>query len=404
MTRRSVALLLWLGWLAGCGGDTARDEPPPARADPASRAAPDGGLRLGLWVLAQGSSRTLERPDGVSRLLEHAARLGVSDLFVQLYREGRSWYASPHADRSPFERMAASGGAERLRVLVDGAHARGMRVHAWFNALMLHSNADAPLLRRVGREGVLLDRRGRSLLDYPGFDVPEPDRGAYRLGTPGLWLDPAVPAVADALADEVRALAAAAPWLDGLHLDFIRYPMAVPLVPGSRFEGLDFGYGEQAKARYVEQNQGRFERGERWDDFRRARVGDLVRRLGAEVPPGWERSAAVIAYADRAYLSALQDWRSWLEDGALDFAVAMAYSRDDRLLRQIAHGLRGGVGGDRVWIGLGAWLFVAEPDRIARQIAIGREVQPAGLALFSYDALADSPSALATLRAEPPRS
>jgi hypothetical protein len=91
--------------------------------------------------------------------------------------------------------------------------------------------------------------------------------------------------------------------------------------------------------------------------------------------PGLELSAAVWAYADRAYLSLYQDWRGWLDDGVLDFAVPMAYTRDDRLLRQMARAAIGGVGGPRVWLGLGAWLFAGEPARARAQRA-------AGIALF----------------------
>ncbi len=408
MTTSLRTLLAMLVLALACGGESPPADPAapsPVESEPGSSPAPAAALpeapRLGLWVLAEGTRRPLERSDGVADVLAQARRLGATDLFVQLYRGGRSWYPSPHADAGPFDRIAAQGGAERLRGLVDGAHAQGIRVHAWFNALAVHSNRDAPLVRRVGRAGVLVDRRGRSLLDYPGFDVPEPDRRAFRLGTPGIWLDPASSGVGEALAEEVRALVAAAPWLDGLHLDFIRYPMALPLVPGSRFEGLDFGYGEEARSRYAHENGGRFERGDRWDDFRRARVTELVERLAGELPPAWECSAAVIAYADRAYLTALQDWRGWLEDGVIDFAIAMAYTRDDRLLREMSHALRGGIGGERVWIGLGAWLFTAQPERIERQIELAREVEPVGIALFSYDALADAPQALAALSAGP---
>jgi uncharacterized lipoprotein YddW (UPF0748 family) len=95
----------------------------------------------------------------------------------------------------------------------------------------------------------------------------------------------------------------------------------------------------------------------------------------------------------------MQDWRRWIEEGWVDFAVAMAYMRDDRLLRYVAHGLRGGVGGDRVWLGLGTWLNVDRPEAIRRQLEIAREAGSAGIAFFSYDAVADAPDALAALGA-----
>jgi uncharacterized lipoprotein YddW (UPF0748 family) len=105
----------------------------------------------------------------------------------------------------------------------------------------------------------------------------------------------------------------------------------------------------------------------------------------------------VFPWVDRAYLSAMQDWRRWLEEGWLDFAVAMTYTRDDRLLRYQARGLTGGVGGERVWLGLGSWLFAEEPERGRAQLRIVADVAPPGIALFSYDALADAPALRAAL-------
>jgi len=364
-----------------------RAHPPAADAGP-----------LGLWVLAEGSERTLESPEKIAGLVAQAEKLGVSDLFVQVHRAGKSWFASTHADDAPFRaiRAAHPDAPEPLADLIARAHARGIRVHAWFNCLALAQNRDAPIVQRLGRDAVLVDRAGRSLLDYPEGNVPQPDGAWLELETPGYWLDPALPGVIEYLAATVEDLAREAPDLDGLHLDYIRYPYALPMTPGSRFRGLDFGYGESAKARFAAEN-GSFELGDKWDDFRRARVGELVARLHASMPSKWKLSAAVLAYADRAYLTALQDWRGWLEDGRLDFAVAMAYTRDDRMLRYMAHSLRFGIGGERAWLGLGAWLVLDDPAHLARQLALAREVKPAGISLFSYDALAAKPESFAAL-------
>ncbi len=363
---------------------------------PAPVAPPAG---LGLWVLAEGSERVLESPEKIAALIERAVALGASDLFVQVYRGGRSWFPSTHADDAPWRALHARDPAapEPLSDLIGRAHARGLRVHAWFNCLALASNREAPILKVVGREAIMVDRNGRSLLDYPDGNVPPPERTYFELETPGLWLDPAVPGVVEELAATVGDLVRAAPDLDGLHLDYIRYPFALPMTPGSRFSlGLDFGYGEIARARFAQANGG-FSRGDAWDGFRRDRVRDLVVALRARIPKTWQMSAAALAYADRAYLTAFQDWRGWLDEGLLDFAVAMAYTRDDRLLRYQVHALTGGVGGERVWLGLGSWLFADEPARMLWQIALAREVKPPGIVLFSYDALAAKPQVFEAL-------
>ncbi|MEX2205657.1 MAG: family 10 glycosylhydrolase [Myxococcota bacterium] len=369
-----------------------RDQPEPA-APPAPSAA------LGLWVLAEGSERVLEAPEKIVALIERAEALGASDLFVQVHRGGRSWFPSTHADDAPWRelRARAPDAPDPLADLIARAHARGLRVHAWFNCLSLASNREPRILKTVGRSAILVDREGRSLLDYPDGNVPPPERRYFELETPGLWLDPAVPGVVETLAGTVADLVRAAPELDGLHLDYIRYPFTLPMTPGSRFPlGLDFGYGEIARERFARQNGG-FSRGDAWDGFRRERVRELVAALRAPIPKTWQMSAAVMAYADRGYLTSFQDWRRWLDEGLLDFAVAMAYTKDDRLLRYQVHALHGGVGGERVWLGLGSWLFANEPARMLEQIALARELTPPGIVLFSYDALAANPKALDAL-------
>ncbi len=355
--------------------------------------------RRALWVLAEGTHRTLEDPAKIDQLVRDAVELDVSDLFVQVYRSGKSWFPSERADDAPYRAIRAAGHGDPLARVVERAHAEGLRVHAWFNALSLARNESAPLLARLGRDAVLVDRIGRNLLDYPGYDVPG-SSDYTRLGTPGIWLDPAGPGVIEYLEETVDDLVRSAPDLDGLHLDYIRHPITLPMLPGSRFRGLDFGYGAASKAGFVRE-RGAFQLGDAWDGYRREQVDEVVRRLDARLPSTWEHSAAVISYADRAYLTALQDWRHWLEQGWLDFAVAMAYTRDDTLLRYLVRGLRGGVTGDRVWIGVGSWLFVADPERAAAQLETALAAAPMGVAIFSYDAIAAVPEARAALQSRP---
>ena len=220
-------------------------EPPEAPPDaPPPVAPPDAATtvaRRALWVLAEGSQRVLDDAERVETLLADAAALGATDLIVQVYRAGRAWYDADLADATPYREAIEAGGADALALLLERAAGR-FRVHAWVNVLSLAKNLDAPILAELGRDAVHTDRKGRSLLDYPKFEVPQPDRGYYRMGTPGLYLDPAAPGVAQRLAATFAELLTRYPRLEGLHLDYIRYPDVLPFVPGSRFGvGLDFG-------------------------------------------------------------------------------------------------------------------------------------------------------------------
>jgi len=419
-TRAVVSGLLgaWLvgALLTGCG--VGEDTPPtadPVAAEagsdatsaavpmqPSALVPPPRALRMGLWVPCEGSVRVLDDPERIPRLIEAAHALGVSDLFVQVYRGGRAWFDSSVADATPYQEALRRSGRDPLEALLVAADAAGLRVHAWANTLSLSTRRDAALLERLGPEAIQVDRHGRSVLDYPDLEIPQPDRSWYRMGTRQVWLDPAAPSVAATLSEILGELVARYPALDGVHLDYVRYPDVLPFVPGSRFGvGLDFGYGEASRQSFRAETGREAPFGDSirnanaWDDWRRDQVTGVVQSVASAVrgaKPDLEMSAAVWAYADRAYLAIFQDWRGWLDEGLIDFAVPMMYTLDDRLLRYMATAAHGGVAGDRIWIGLGAWLFDRRPEGARAQLDLVRSLSPPGIALFSYDALVDSPA------------
>jgi uncharacterized lipoprotein YddW (UPF0748 family) len=354
----------------------------------------------------------LEHPERIAELIATAGRLGVTDLFVQVYRGGRAWYDASLADAAPYRALPASD-PDPLLALVRAAHGAGLRVHGWVNVLSLGAHQDGPLLAALGPAAVQVDRNGRSLLDYPALQVPPDEARWVRLGTPAVWLDPATPGLSERLAAIFAELVSRHPELDGLHLDYIRYPDVLPFTPGARFDvGLDFGFGAGSRARFHadtgleapfasdSRNAGAF------DDWRRDQVTRTVREIGAAARaarPGLELSAAVWAYPERAYLSLQQDWTRWLSEDLLSFAVPMAYTRDPRLFTLLARG-NAGIAGRRAWLGLGTWLFAAAPDAAAAQLREARSLDVGGAALFSYDALAEAPGLVDVLSREAPHA
>lgn len=409
LRRQRASRNAWLGAAGLLGALLACSEAEPPEAPP--EAKPTVVMRRALWVLAEGSQRVLDDAGRVETLLSDASALGATDLFVQVYRAGRAWYDADLADATPYRESIETGGADALALLLEQAAGR-FRVHAWVNVLSLAKNPDAPILTELGRDAVLTDRKGRSLLDYPKYEVPEPDRSYYRMGTPGVYLDPAAPGVAERLAATFAELLTRYPRLDGLHFDYIRYPDVLPFVPGSRFGvGLDFGYGEPSRARFAQETGLQAPLGDRigpaneWDEWRRGKLTALVRGVAGaarEVRPGVLISAAVWSYADRAYLVLGQDWRGWLEEGLLDFAVPMAYTLDDRLLGYQARSFAGLPNGGRIWLGLGSWLFAKAPERALHQIALVRAAGVRDIALFSYDSIVANAALHQALLAEVP--
>jgi uncharacterized lipoprotein YddW (UPF0748 family) len=352
----------------------------------------------GLWVEAEGPNQTLDDLGRLEAMVRTAADAGIANLYLQVYRGGRSWYASDLADDEPYRRAIARQRYDPLQFALGLAHSKGLRVHAWMNLFNLGKRREGPVQARLGQAAFTRDNRGRSLLDYD-FSRPPGDEGKWvMLDTPGYWLDPGDSQVQAALTALVEELVSRYPTLDGVHFDYIRYPYGIPTVPGSRYSnGLDFGYGERSVARFqAETGFSAFAAkddpsvAQRWDDWRREQLGRFLRHVRGQLrrlKRDLALSAALLAWPDRAYLSAYQDWRLWLEEGLLDQGIVMNYTRDGRLAHYLTRQAVAFRGRSKLFVGLGAYALLDQPDLLAQQIRDARQQGADGVVLFSYDNL-----------------
>ncbi len=339
----------------------------------------------------------------MSRLEEFTRDSGFTDLYCQVYRRGRAWFPSVVADDSPY-RAAIENGLDPLARIIDRAHQRGQRVHAWINALRVKDGSEVPLLKYVDN-AVHVDNYGNSLLSYlDGYSRPPGLVGsAYKLDTPGIWLDPSQPEVRNYLAEVVRDVVRAYPKLDGIHLDMIRFPFGMPRKSrvGS-MRRIEMGYSENSidgyfKLRSIAEGwqvpRVKQPRGEQWDSWRRSQVTLVVvgiRKLLQEIAPHMELSAAVVAEPRRAHNNAFQDWVSWKRQGLLDVVLPMAYTRDGKRARALSRHAVRSPGQAKVFVGLGAWLLKSDKQKLAVQAKDALKEGADGVVLFSYSNLATS--------------
>ncbi len=356
--------------------------------------------RIGLWIECEGKHRTLDDSARIRSAVDDAALLGATDLFVQVFRNGKAWFHTPLADDTP-HRRAREAGFDPLRTALERAHARGMRVHAWVNLLRIDKGAHTPLVHALGRESVLTDSVGRSLLD-PG---PWGADRAWKPDTPGAWLDPASPAVAARLGDILESLARAYPALDGIHLDYVRYPIAVRAGSGgnSRSAPADLGWSPASRARFLQSGLA-VARGDAW---RRDRLTDLIRTLRARVS-GRGRdlvlSAAVLPSPEEALSQARQDWPAWAAEGLLDLVVPMNYRQESVAFDRLARRCVARRGKAVLLMGIGAWRFGDRMGMVASRVRLALDAGAEGAVLFSHNNLRQQPDAFrrlgALLRAE----
>jgi uncharacterized lipoprotein YddW (UPF0748 family) len=324
-----------------------------------------------LWVDAfhEGIHSRAE----IDRLVDTAHRANLNALFVQVRKNADAYYLSS------LEPVAWDIWAPRsfdpLGYLLKRAHAQVPRleVHAWVNTFFVNVNSAVYYFHGA---------------DWGNRTVS---------GQVGGYLDPGNPAVRN-YTHQVLIHLATHYDLDGLHLDFVRYP-----------EGGDWGYSPAAVAAFdaSAHRTGRPDPADAaWSQWRRNQVTTFVRDLYHDLgrhAPRVKLSAALIPWgpgpgslADWAQTPAVtqvyQDWYSWLREGILDLAVPMNYDvawgfSAARWFQQWIEWEKDNQFQRRVLIGVGAYFNYPEDTLTQLQRALEPSLaghQVAGVAIYSY--------------------
>lgn len=370
------------------------------RADDAANIERQSEVR-GLWVLRT----SLTSHESIAAMIRSAHANGFNTLFVQVRGRGDAYYASSLEPRAA-ELSTQPAAFDPLQDAIDQAHAAGLRVHAWINVNLVASAAELPADKShiVYRhpDWLMVPRAVVQELSYVDGHSPAYSGKISRWTraqagqVEGLYLSPILPDAAAYTESVVRDLASRYD-LDGVHLDYLRYPSD------------DFDYSRYAIDRFRDEVRPTLAPSvrasldarakidpfaypdalqERWTQFRRARLSSLAMRLRSAVKaarPGAILTAAVSPDFADAYGAKLQDWRTWVENGILDAVCPMAYTSDAETFADLIAGARAIAGSRPVWAGIGAWRL--SPAQTLQHIAIARRARAAGFVLFSYDGL-----------------
>lgn len=327
----------------------------------------------------------------VDELVANVVRANANTIFVQMRRHGDAWYNRSFEPRALDPRLGPSHEFDPLQYLLEKAHSMGVKVHAWLVVSVACPRSDP------------VSRHPQHVCTAHGPGAPDPMRWttATASGQQVGELDFGHPAAVQYMERVVQNLLTSYPALDGIHWDFIRTG------------GADYGYNRVSVERF-NRAHGRplasrpDPADPAWSQWRRNRITELARRLyirSKAVNPQIQVSAATITWGgigsytpddwpnSAAYARVFQDWRSWLEEGILDFAVPMHYfAEGDPRSRAWYDGWlawdRNHTGRRAIVAGTGAWLNSDEQgiSQIARALAADAEGRAlAGVALYSYN-------------------
>lgn len=343
-----------------------------------------------LWVVRT----SLLSSASIDQMVSRTADAGFDNLFVQVCGRADAYFPSRVYPPAENCRELLDSGFDPLAYVIQKAHARGIKVHAWVNALLVWSNGRPPedpghVLNRHP-EWMMTDRSGGSLARYsqPLFK---------KLGITGVFLSPAKQEATAMLEEFILDLVSRYP-VDGIHLDYIRYPMeTVDFSPEAR-KGFQDIAGVDPRSLFQEADRIKTHNGEdaynrlleEWTAFRAEIITAFLARVAEKLnklKPQLVRSAAVKPEIVSAFRLYGQDWPGWVRKGYLDMVLPMAYStRPDVVYSQISQACEA-VGRGKVWAGLRAYdVPVSEIIERVRKIT---PLQPGGYCFFSYDGLRD---------------
>ncbi len=356
-----------------------------------------------LWVLRT----SLATPASIAALVKSAHAHGFNTLLVQVRGRGDAYFSGSIEPRAAdLQRQAAS--FDPLETVIAAARTSGLSVHAWVNVNLVSSAVDLPVARAhiVHRhpEWLMVPRELAPALARVNYTSP-----AYvgRLArwtraqsedVEGLYASPIQPGAAAHVESVVRDLASRYP-IDGVHLDYARYP-------GARFDYSRASLAEfkafirpniSAARRRTLDSQERVDLfaypdalPDEWKAFRISRMTALMTRLHQAVKSVRPEALVTVAAApdiQEAYDHRLQDWRSWLQHGIVDAVCPMAYTPEPaRFAEQIA-AARQAAGSRAIWAGIGAYRLTAW--QTVQNIQTARRLGAAGVVLFLYDSLID---------------
>ena len=240
----------------------------------------------------------------IRECVDYMAAHNLNMLLIQVYGDAMALYQSSFVPRSTL----VSGSFDNLETAIRLAHARGIEVHAWLNVVKVYAGGlgtprDPNHIIRQHPDWAMVNSSGDSLINNVGKSGTTiffcPGNAGFRR-----------------YCRDVAVEIASNYDVDGIHLDYIRYPGGEYCYCDTHRREFYAKYGRYPSPGDPDFDQWRF------DDISKLVAGiyDDIQM----VRPSCKLSAAVF----RRSSSVFQDVQGWFEAGKLDIACPMLYTSD----------------------------------------------------------------------------
>ncbi|MEO1689937.1 MAG: family 10 glycosylhydrolase [Cyanobacteria bacterium J06631_6] len=266
----------------------------------------------------------------LTEIFDRMAIAGINTVFFETLNSSYTIYPSKVAPaQNPLVR-----GWDPLQAAIKLAHERDIELHAWvwtFAAVNKRHNMILNLPRH--HLGPVLSQR-------PEWAMTDHQGSRFHYSSGKVFLDPANSEVRGYLQTLIGEIAQNYD-VDGIHLDYIRYPFQSPTGK------ITYGYGVAAREKFqretgydpIELNP-HHPLWSEWIEFRTEQVDTFVSEVSQQlrqIDPELILSTAVFPMPQRDRLNKIQQgWEKWVSKEWIDLLVPMTYAEDTERLNFLA--------------------------------------------------------------------
>lgn len=317
---------------------------------------------------------------GLAQIFDRLAQAGINTVFFETVNAGYTIYPSQVAkEQNPLIR-----GWNPLEEAVKLAHERDMELHAWVWTFAAGNQRHNEILN------LNPNYPGPVLAAHPDWANYDNLGNMIPVGQTKPFFDPANPEVRQYLLKLYEEIVTKYN-VDGLQLDYIRYPFQDPSA------GRTYGYGKAARAQFqkltgvdpVNISPSQADLWQKWTTFRTEQVDSFVAQVSQQLrqkQPNLILSVAVFPLPELERIQKIQqNWETWARRGDVDLIVPMTYALDTSRFQRLA----------QPWIAskqLGATLLVPGIRLLSLstigafdQLQLVRDLPVSGYALFAAE-------------------
>lgn len=283
-----------------CGDSTGEPDAPPPPGLEGNKAF------AGVWITSVASN-VLDSRENIRQAVDVCAKSNINNIFVVVWNRGRTHYPSQiMKGLTGMEIAEKYAGRDPLREMIEEAHQKGIKVHAWFEyGFATSNNENGGIILQKKPHWAAKDASGK-LLTKNGFE----------------WMNAFLPEVQEFMTSLVLEV------VNGYDVDGVQGDDRLPALPSTG------GYDAYTLQLYKDAHNGATPPADaqnaEWVNWRANLLteyqGTLYKAVKKAKPTVTVSCApSVHPWAKNEYL---QDWPSWLSKGYADLVIPQHYRYD----------------------------------------------------------------------------